>query len=54
MGGALDGFLYQESGYDLSKPIASHAYYDALLFALAGLFPDQNGNTTPFGIRYSF
>ncbi|MGE5707290.1 MAG: lysostaphin resistance A-like protein [Bacteroidota bacterium] len=54
VGGVLDGLLYQQSGYDLSKPIAAHTYWDALLFAISGLFPDENGRTIPLGIRYTF
>lgn len=54
VGGILDGLLYQQSGYDLSKPIAAHTYWDALLFAVSGLFPDENGRTIPLGIRYTF
>jgi len=50
-GGYLLGRLYQESGYDLKKAVAAHAYWDTLLMPVLALLP---GRYNPLGFRFTF
>lgn len=49
----LLGYLYQSSGYDMTKPIAAHVYYDILDFAVANWHPRGDG-LSGLGVRYTF
>ncbi len=49
----LLGYLYQASGYDMTKPIAAHVYYDVLDFAVANWHPRGDG-LSGLGVRYTF
>lgn len=49
----LLGYPYQASGYDMTKPIAAHGYYDILDFAVANWHPPSQG-LSGLGIRYAF
>lgn len=49
----LLGYLYQASGYDMTKPIAAHVYYDILDFAVANWHPGADG-LSGLGVRYHF
>jgi membrane protease YdiL (CAAX protease family) len=49
--GYLFGRLYQETGYDLRKAAAAHAYWDTLLMPVLALVP---GVYNPLGFRFTF